>query len=289
MLMRTTMAGALALSLAACGTPMRVPMDPLAKSRLGEVKVIEVLAQDEVVVRPPPSASAGAAGGLLGVVIESKVGESRQNDLQAALTPFYASVDDFDFRSQFNASLSTALAQDKSIRVGQVEHASQKLLDTELKKQRNALPAGNALMVCTTDYTFSPDFTRLSITTRVEMTQPGAVEPLFKNTYFYQSAGLGKGGSESLSAWGENKGARYRSAAGEGASQIARMIGLDLAAGTGEPVQPVLAVTRHDFFGSFDIKGPVLSSEADRVIMRDTHVFAGSLHSLPYNAGGQPK
>jgi len=286
MLTRTIMAGALALSLAACGTPMRVPLDPLAKSRLGEVKVIDILTQDEVVVRPPPST---AGGGLIGMIIESKVGESRQNALQAALAPFYASVDDFDFRTQFDTSLSTALAQDKSIRIGQVQQTSQRLADAELKKRREVLAAGNALMVCTTDYTFSPDFTRLSILTRVQMTQPGVAEPVFQNSYFYQSASLGKGGNESLGAWAENKGARYRSAASEGAGQIARMIGLDLAAGAGEPAQPFVTVNRLDTFGNLDIKGPVLVSEGDRIIMRDTHVFNGSLHSMPYNAGGQPK
>lgn len=285
MLNRTVTAGVLALSLAACGTPMRVPFDPLAKSRLGEVKVVDILAQDEMIVRPPPSGGA-AAGGLLGAIIDSKIGEARQNELQAALAPFYASVDDFDFRSQFNASLSAALGQDKSIRVGQVQHLAQNMSDADLKQHRDALPAGHALMVCATNYTFSPDFTRLSITTKVQMTQPGAKDPMFQNTYFYQSASLGKGGTGSLSAWAENNGARYRSAASEGSAQIAKMIGLDLAAGAAEPTQPTLTLTRFDTIGNFEVKGPVLATDAERVIVRDA---GGLLHSMPHNAGGQPK
>jgi len=285
MLTRTIMAGALALSLAACGTtPMRVPFDPLAKSKLGEVQVFGLLAQDEIVVRPPPTGSVG--GGLIVAIIDSKIGESRQNDLQAALAPFYASVDDFDFRSQFNTALGATLAQDKSIRFGQIVQASQRPSDSELNKRRDALPAGSALMFCITDYTFSPDFTRMSIVTTIQMKQPGSKESMFKNTYLYQSASLGKGGGESLKAWAENKGARYREAAGEGSAQIAKMIGLDLAAGAGEPTQPVLATTYLETTGNLDIKGAVLVSEADRVIVRSS---IGTLFSMPHNVGGQPK
>ena len=86
MLTRTITAGALALVLGACASPTRVAFDPALRQKLVEVQVLDVLPQDEVIVRAPAAgASLALGGGLIGAVIDSKIGESRQNELRATL------------------------------------------------------------------------------------------------------------------------------------------------------------------------------------------------------------
>ncbi|NHZ90925.1 hypothetical protein F2P45_18135 [Massilia sp. CCM 8733] len=77
--------------------PTRVALDPAAKE----------LTQDEIIVRAEAfGAGAALGGGLIGAFIGSKVAESRQNTIHGTLAPFYASVDDYDFRSHYVQALS---------------------------------------------------------------------------------------------------------------------------------------------------------------------------------------
>ena len=287
MLTRSLVGGVLALVLAGCATPSHVPFDPLAREKLAEVKVIDIVAQDEVIVRAATPDAMAAGGGLLGAVIVSKIGESRQNEVQAALAPFYATVDDFDFRSLFTSSLEKALAGEKSVRFGAIDHAAQHLHGREIKQRHSVLATNQGLMVLATTYTFSPDFRHLNITTEARLHQAAKEDPVYRNTYNYQSAPVGPGGSASLGAWGENKGERYRSAAGEGVAQIVRMIGIDLAAGPVAAAQGAkLSLTNYASPINIQVNGPVLDTQPARAIVRHGD---GHLYSLPHNTGGQPQ
>lgn len=284
MLKRIVIAGALALGLGACASPPRVPFDAADRQKLVEVRVLDVVPQDEIIVRAAPvGASAALGGGLLGAIIDSKVGESRQNDLQATLAPFYSSVDDFNLRAQFQRSLSTTLTQEKSVRFGEIQHAAQPILNADLQQRRKALGDDRGLMLSATSYTFSPDFTRLSMTTQVDLSQPGKDKPVFLNTYTYQSAQTGNGGAASLQAWAANNGERYRNAANEGIAQIMKMLSIDLASGPAAPAaSPKVMLTSYGNV-NVQVNGDVLVREPNRVIVRHTD---GTMYSLPH-AGGQ--
>ena len=289
MLKKTMVAGAVALGLAGCAAPTRIPLDAAARDKLAQVRVVHALAQDEIVVRAPAAgASAAMGGGLIAAIIDSKIGEVRQNELQGTLAPFYASVDDFNFRSLFAGSLESSLREEKTLRFGAIEHAAQNLLHAEAEAQRKALPEGQGLMLGTTSYTFSPDFSRLSVATQVQLNQSGKEDPVFKNTYFYQSAPVGAGGAASLTLWADKDGARYREAARESVVQILRMLRMDLAAGAADAAPgPQLALTALGTPVNVAVKGPVLEDGANRAIVRHTD---GSLYSLPHTTtGGLPQ
>lgn len=291
MLKKTMVAGAVALGLAGCAAPTRIPLDPATRDKLAQVNVVHTVAQDEIVVRAPSAgASAALGGGLIGAIIDSKVGESRQNALQSTLAPFYASVDNFNYRSLFAGSLDSSLRDEKALRFGAIEHSTQNLLRTEVEAQRKALPAGQGLMFGSTSYTFSPDFSRLSVATQVELSQSGKDDPAFKNVYFYQSAPVGAGGASSLALWAENDGARYREAARESVAQILKMLRMDLAAGAGDTAAgPKLALTAFGTPVNVAVNGPALEQQPNRAIVRHTD---GSLYSLPHTTsatGGQPQ
>jgi hypothetical protein len=281
MLIRILIAGALGLALTACGTaPTRIAFEPAVKQRLTEVKVLSVLPQDEIIVRAEMfGATAAMGGGLIGAIIDSKVAESRQNTIQNSMDPFYAAVDDFNFRARFERALSAELGGEPAIRFAPVENLSQLPLPADVDARRAALGANRGLMLMHTSYTFTADFRRLSVTTKIELKLPGQDLPVFSNHFFYQSTPVGTGGAQSIAAWAQNKGERYRATVDEAVQQMMAMLKIDFAAGAADsPQAPRVSVVTIDGVKDRTITGPVLASLPGRTILRHTD---GHMYSLP--------
>lgn len=276
MVVKGMTAAAFALALSACGgLPPRIALDAAAAQKLQEVKVASVLGQDEIVVRAVSAGSAG--GGLLGAVIASKIDESRQNTIQALIAPFYASVDDYDFRPRLNQALGAALGDGSPLKFGAVEQVPV-MSYAEMNSRQKALTGQQGLMDIRTSYTFSTDYRNLLVTTRASMAVAGAEQPAYLNTFTYISAPVGGGGSDSLGGWTENKGGRYRDAINEAAQQVAAMLKLDLAAGATVPAGLSTANLPNVPGLYLDMKpAPVLVAQQGRVIVRNA---VGQLYSI---------
>lgn len=284
MWMRVTSAATLALTLSACATaPTRVAFDQGAKS-FDEVAVLNQVYQDEIIVRAA-SSGAAAAGGLIGALVESKVGEGRQNTIDLTMAPFYSAVDDLDFRARLTASLKTALSAKAPFKVATVEQLGRPVPMSAIESRRVTLEKdGRGMLTLMTFYTFTPDYRVLTVTSTANMRKTGAEKPLYLNTYSYQSQPLGGGGAASVVAWAANGGAQYRTAVDQAVEQIAMMLQLDLAA---EPVEPAgaprVTLARSDGVGK-PVAGPRLAGGGGRAIVRDAD---GHLFSLPESNGGQ--
>lgn len=271
----------LAVLLSACGTvPTRVALDPATSARLTQVHVYDVVPQDEVIVRAAANgASAALGGGLIGALIDSKVNESRQNTIQSTLNPFYAAVDDFDFRSRFAKALDGALRADTPLKFGPIEHSSLLAFPAQITTRTNATGAGKGLLYLTSFYTFSPDYKQLLVTTSVRMAQSGDEKVLFMNAYNYFSAPVGAGNAESLSAWGDQQGLAYRKAADDAIDQIMKMIKFDLLASATDPANlPTAVLPLPSGTPGKTATVPVVLAEKGRVIVRSAN---GYLHSIP--------
>jgi hypothetical protein len=280
MLIRILIAGALGLALTACGTaPTRIAFEPAVKQKLAEVKVLSALPQDEIIVHAEAfGATAAMGGGLIGAFIDSKVAESRQNTIQNSMDPFYAAVDDFDFRARFERALAAEIGGNRAIKFAAVENLSQGMLRADVDARIAALGAGGGLMQMYTSYTFTGDFRRLILTTRVELKLPGADKPAFANHFFYQSTPVGNGGAESILAWSQNNGERYRTTADEAIQQMMQMFQIDLAASAADATTaPKVSLTMAGP-APITITGPVLASKLGRTILRHTD---GRMYSLP--------
>jgi len=95
---------ATALLLSACAVPMRTTLTPEQRGKITELSAHVVVVQDEVIAAVEASNVSGViGGGLIGVIIDSKVTNSRVNESQQALGPFYAAIEDVDYRQEFNA------------------------------------------------------------------------------------------------------------------------------------------------------------------------------------------
>jgi hypothetical protein len=282
MLIRILIAGALGLALTACGTaPTRIAFEPAVKQKLVEVKVLSALPQDEIIVRAEAfGATAAMGGGLIGAFIDSKVAESRQNTIQDSMDPFYAAVDDFDFRARFERALAAELGGNQAIKFAAIENLSQFPLPAEVDARRAALSTGSGLMQMHTSYTFTGDFRRLILTTRVELKLRGEDKPAFSNYFFYQSNPVGNGGAESIRAWAQNNGERYRMTAEEAVQQMMQMLKIDLAASAADSASAQKASLTMEGQAKVPvtITGPVLASQSGRTILRHTD---GRMYSLP--------
>lgn len=280
MLKRLSTMAVLALILGACAMPpKRVALSPETKQGLESVQALNILAQDEIVVRAEAyGASAAMGGGLIGAIIDSKVAESRQNDLQASLAPFYASVDDFNFRPRFEAVIASTLASGMPVKFGPLQRSALPLTQDETVNRAKALQAGMGQLFVNTAYSFTPDFSRIDVMTRAEIRVPGSEAPVYLNTFQYQSRPQGAGGAASIMAWSANGGAAYRGTLDEAAREIGRMLALDLAAGTADPADaPRVMLQKVGSPVNLPISGSVLAASADRRIVRHTD---GTLYSL---------
>lgn len=276
MTLRLLFAGLLALSLVACGTPQRVALDATTKQTIQQINVSNIVGQDEIIVRAEAyGASAALGGGLIGALIDSKVAESRQNTIQGTLNPFYASVDDFDFRGELQNALTTALQQGSPIKVTAVEMAYLSKPDVTAAR-RVALGASGGLLELGTAYTFSPDFKRFMASTRASMQLPGKEQPVYLNTFFYESPAVGSGGASSLQEWAANQGAQYRTSARDAIAQLIAMLKLDLMSGATDPASAAKASVTLAAPPNMVITGAVLETSVDRTIVRAAN---GNLYS----------
>jgi hypothetical protein len=288
MWMRMATAAALALTLGACSTaPTRVALDRESKQKFDDVVVVNTVYQDEMIVRAAaPGASAAMGGGLIGALIDSKVGEGRQNTIDQAMAPFYSAVDDLDFRARLTASLKTALADKVPLKIVTVEQVRRPMgRDGLAALQARFEQGGRGALTLMTSYTFTPDYRVLTATTTAVMRRNGVEQPLFLNTYTYLSRRLGEGGAGSIAEWTAGGGARYRNTIDQAAEQIAAMLQLDLASAPVDPAgAPRVTLARGDGVAK-PVAGPQLASGAGRAIVRDAD---GHLFSLPQTTGGQP-
>ncbi|PWF49104.1 hypothetical protein [Massilia glaciei] len=280
MLSRIIVACALALSFSACTTaPTRIALDSAAKQELLEVTTWNQLPQDEMIVRAEASGvGAATGGGLIGAIIDSKVGESRQNKMQADIAPFYAAVDDFDFRTLYTQALTAALASGTPVKFGAVETPTVLPTPAESEARIKALAAGTGIMVLQTAYTFSPDFKHLQVTTHAAISRAKSEQKAFLNSYVYVSAATGAGGVESIKAWADANGAQYRAASNEAVQQIMQMLKLDLMANATDPAdlpKAAAPVVPGVYLGAGPL--PVLASQNGRVILRS---LSGNLVSV---------
>ncbi len=268
--------GALALLLSACVAPTRVMLAPEVKQQLTEVRAQSVVWQDEIIVKAEaPNVSAALGGGLLGAMIDSSISEGRQNTVQGLIDPFYAAVDDVDFRPQLWNALDTAFKGDFAVKisgfsktVAMPEHGA---------KAPAGLASGQGYLQVRTEYTFTPDFARLNILTWATLWKGGAEAPVYANTLFYQSAAVGSGNAASIQQWAADHGAQYRRALAEGAAETVAMLKLDLAANAAETAQAKTVVAKKiDGPVILNVSGPLLSEQKGRVIARhsDGHVYS---------------
>jgi|CXWL01.1.fsa_nt_gi hypothetical protein len=279
---------ALALApLAGCiAIPAYVPLDPAVQGSLKDMRVTSAIPQDEVYLSAAsPGVVAAAGGGLIAALIESNIAKGRQEEIQGIIEPFYAAVDDVDFRAMFWAALLPELQKLHGGRIAELKTTAAALSFRErFQHLPGSLPPGRSFMYLGTQYQFSPDFSRLSVSTTIDLWRGGDKEPLYSNIFNYQSAPVAAAGAGAIKLWSADGGRLYRSLLAEGAGETAKMLRLDAAhprfkgADQGLPGGARSLEARKASPGLPAVSGPVLDEQPTRVVVRNTD---GRLYSLP--------
>ncbi|MFJ2992454.1 hypothetical protein [Pandoraea sp. NPDC087047] len=280
----------IALLLSACATPMRVSLTPEQRSKITELTAHVVVVQDEVIaaVQPSNAASIALGGGLIGAVIDSKVTNNRVNNSQQLLGPFYAAVEDVDYRKEFNDAMAQGLAG-YSIKVGKITTTPRSLTSKTLSRLRDELAPGQALLIIIPRYTLTMDFrsfdseSTVSIWVKSDGTNPLA--PSQRGVLHYQSAPVGPGGKESLALWAAQNGAKFRDVTRESISETVRMVMLDIevAAEPSARTEDLKSFPYNTGASMSTVQGQVLKASDTRTILLGADK---KLYSLPNSASG---
>lgn len=273
-----------ALLLGACATPMRSSLTPEQRGKITELTAHVVVVQDEVIAAVQPSnVSAFTGGGLIGALIDSKVTNNRVNESQQALGPFYAAIEDVDYRQEFNASIERGLSG-YPIKVGKFTTTPRALSNAKLAQLRNDLQPGQALLVVSPRYTLTMDFRSFDsesvVTIWLKPDVSSSNMPSQRGVLHYQSAPVGPGGTESLKRWGGQNAALFREVMRESIAETVRMVMLDIdipsTATTPAKDAKSFPINTGEMLG--EVKGQVIRSGDGRVIVLGADQ---KLYSLP--------
>jgi hypothetical protein len=280
--LRTIALVSITLLLGACAAPMRVSLTPEHRSKFTELKAHVVVVQDEVVAAVQPSnVSLATGGGLIGAMVDSAITNKRVKESQQVLGPFYASIEDVDYRKEFNETIKRELAN-YPIKVGQVDTTPRALTDAQLTQLRETLPPGQALLIISPRYFLTMDFRNLDAEAVVSMWVKGgeANKPVQRGVLYYQSQPVGPGGKESIVQWGAQNAALFRSTLRESMSEMVRLIMLDMEVAAEPSAKPEELKTYAFNTGvsQGEIKGQQQKETATRIL-----VFGADkkLYSLP--------
>jgi hypothetical protein len=270
----------LPLLLGACATPMRVSLNTEQRAKLGELKARVIVVQDEVVAAVQPSqVSVATGGGLIGAMIDSSITNERVKESQKLMGPFYASIEDVDFRKEFNETITRELTR-YPIKTREVVTTPRMVGMSDLNQMRAQLPSGHALLLIVPRYSLTMDFRSLDADAFVTIWDKGEGNtPIQRGVLRYQSKLVGTGGKVSMDMWSADNAALFRNTLRESVTELTNLILMD-ADVVATPAKPdeMKTFTLNTGLQQAEIKGRSLKEVANRVIVLGED---GKLYSLP--------
>lgn len=270
----------LSLLLGACATPMRVSLNTEQRAKLGGLKARVIVVQDEVIAAVQPSqVSVATGGGLIGAMIDSSITNERVKESQKLMGPFYASIEDVDFRKEFNETITRELTR-YPIKMGEIVTTPRMLTMAELNRMRAELPPRHALLLIIPRYSLTMDFRTLDAEAFVTIWEKGEGNtPIQRGVLSYQSKLVGTGGKVSMEMWGADNAALFRSTLRESVTELTNLILMDAdVVATPAKSDEIRIFTLNTGLQQAEIKGRSLKEVANRVIVLGED---GKLYSLP--------
>jgi hypothetical protein len=280
MLYRNIALVALTLLLSACATqPINVKLVPEQREKLIELNARVIIIQDELIAQVIPSElSKKAVGGLLFIMADNAITNNRVMESQKIMGPFYASIEDADYRTVFDQIVRQELAT-YPIKVGEIVTTPRQMNQDEMVALTQKLAPGQALLAIIPNYYLTADFRNFDAEATVVMWTKGGETPslVYRNVMHYQSKSVGTGGKNSIELWGADHAALFRSAMNESVSEVMKMILIDM-----NPVQDKGSERRQFPFnlgeGKGIVKGRLLQDDSNRMLVIGDN---GTRFSLP--------
>jgi hypothetical protein len=235
---------------------------------------------------PRPSAinwagrvSVATGGGLIGAMIDSSITNERVKESQKLMGPFYASIEDVDFRKEFNETITRELTR-YPIKTREVVTTPRMVGMSDLNQMRAQLPPGHALLLIVPRYSLTMDFRSLDADAFVTIWDKGEGNtPIQRGVLRYQSKLVGTGGKVSMDMWSADNAALFRNTLRESVTELTNLILMD-ADVVATPAKPdeMKTFTLNTGLQQAEIKGRSLKEVANRVIVLGED---GKLYSLP--------
>ena len=287
----------MAMLLAACNTvPMRASLTADQRGKIHELDAHVIVVQDEVIidVKAPNTNAMAAGGGLIGALIVSAIDthatNTRVNDSQMALGPFYAAIEDVDYRKQFTEAISAGLSS-YPIKVGAYTATPRALTDAALAQMRKQLKPGQALMIVVPHYTLSADFRNFDAESIITIWfNDDNKQPAQRGVLHYQSENVGPGGKSSIEEWRAQDAAKFRQVLRESIDETLRMAMIDVDTPPDGDADAAKAKATSSFRMNLngthtDLKGHVVKAGDARIIVLGQDQ---KLYSLPNPAAPTP-
>lgn len=271
---------ALAWVLGGCATPMRISLTPEQRAGIHEISARVIVVQDEVIAAVEPSnVSQYTGGGLIGAMVDSSITNTRVKASQELMGPFYAEIENVDYRQEFNETIQRELAH-YPIQVTRFTTTPRTASTAELAKMRAELHPGEALLMIYPRYYLTMDFRNLDTQTVVNMWTRDSVgnNPVDRGVLYYQSQPVGPGGKASIALWGAKNAAAFRATLRDSIVETMKLVLMDLDVGT--PASPAQAASFAFNTGQSQgsIKGRVVAETGTRfTVLGDDK----KLYSLP--------
>lgn len=133
-------------ALIGCAPPSYILLKPEASERIRSTHAHIVIPQEELNVVVEQSGTAAAAGGgLLFTMIDLSVEAKRANKANQIIEPVRKQLADFDFRSEFDKQVRTALADISWLKIVQVEVTGQPYSVEDRNRMRATIPQDSLL------------------------------------------------------------------------------------------------------------------------------------------------
>lgn len=276
-LLRGTLLMALALLLGGCAVPMRVGLTPEHRAKLTELKAHVVVVQDEVIATVETSnVSLALGGGLIGAMIDSSIINARVKASQDVMGSFYASIEDVDYRKEFNEAIQREFAN-YPLKIMQFTMTPRRLSQAEITQLRNDLQPQQALLVVYPSYYLTADFRSLDAETIVSMwIKDGTEKPIQRGELHYQSQPVGPGGTASIALWSAQNAATFRNALRESVAETISLLRSDIEPRAPDTAKTVPTVGYPTNTG--EIKGQLVKETDTRRLVLGADQ---KMHSLP--------
>jgi hypothetical protein len=268
------------LLLGACATPLRMNLTTEQRAQISELKPRVIVIQDEVIAAVMPSqVSLATGGGLIGAMIDGAITNKRVQESQKIMGPFYASIENVDYRKEFDGVIRQELAK-YPIKTAQIVSTPRMFNNAELARMTEELQPGQALLVIVPRYFLTMDFRNLDSEAWVTMWVKGqTAAPVHRGVLYYQSNPVGTGGKASIDLWAAGNAELFRATMHDSVAEMTKLILMEVdvsatPAKTGES-KPFAFNTGAQ---QVEIKGRQLQETASRTVMLGDD---GKIYSLP--------
>ncbi len=268
------------LLVGACATPLRVDLTAEQRAKIGELKPRVIVIQDEVIAAVTPSqVSKAMGGGLIAAMIDGAITNKRVQESQKIMGPFYAAIENVDYRKEFDGVIRQELAK-YPIKTGEIVSTPRMFNNAELVRMTKELQPGQALLMIVPRYFLTMDFRNLDSETWVTMWVKGkTAAPVHRGVLYYQSRPVGAGGKTSIDLWAARNAELFRTTLHDSIVEITKLILMDVDVSA----KPAKAGESKPFaFNTgaqqVEIKGRQLQETASRTVMLGDD---GKIYSLP--------